>query len=110
MVRLYLAGDEATARLRPLLKSEDTHAREEAAVLLGLLGDRSAVPALMGLLKDRNPRRFRYTLPGASSRPSVPLYWSAAILLGRFGEQAAVPLMVELLGSTSPDEYSFAAA
>ena len=106
MVRLYLAGDEATARLRPLLKSEDTHAREEAAVLLGLLGDRSAVPALMGLLKDRNPRRFRYTLPGASSRPSVPLYWSAAILLGRFGEQAAVPLMVELLGSTSPDEYS----
>ena len=106
MVQLYLTGDEAVPRLRPLLESEDLHTREEAAVLLGLLGDRSAVPALMGLLKDRNPRRFRYTLPEASSRPSVPLYWSAAILLGRFGERAAVPLMLDLLGSTPPDEYS----
>ena len=105
MVQLYLAGDEAVPRLRPLLESKNPHAREEAAVLLGLLGDRSAVPALMGFLKDRNPRRFRYTLPEASSRPSVPLYWSAVILLGRFGEHAAVPLMLDLLGSTPPDEY-----
>jgi HEAT repeat protein len=105
MLQLYLTGDEAAPRLRPLLESENPHAREEAAVLLGLLGDRSAVPALMGFLKDRNPRRFRYALPEASSRPSVPLYWSAVILLGRFGEHAAVPLMLDLLGSTPPDEY-----
>jgi HEAT repeat protein len=106
MLQLYLAGDEAVSRLRPLLKSRNLQTREEATVLLGLLGDRSAVPALMGLLKDRNTRRFRYALPQASSRPSVPLYWSAVILLGRFGERAAVPLMVDLLGSTPPEEYS----
>ena len=105
MVRLYLAGEEAAGWLRPLLESEDRRVREEAAVLLGLLGDRSAVPALIGFLEDRNTRRFEYTLPEASSRPSVPLYWTAAILLGRFREQAAVPLMLELLGSTPPEDY-----
>ena len=105
MAYLYLTGEEAIPPLRPLLESQVTQAREEAAVLLGLLGDRSAVPSLMGFLKDRNSRRFRYTLPEASSRPSVPLYWSAAILLGRFRERAAVPLMLDLLGSTPTDAY-----
>ena len=105
MVQLYLAGDDAASRLRPLLESKNPQAREEAALLLGLSGDRSAVPALLEFLKERNPRRFRYALPEASSRPSVPLYWSAAILLGRFCERAAVPLMVDLLGSTPPDQY-----
>jgi HEAT repeat protein len=105
MVRLYLAGDEAVPRLRPLLESANRRAREEAAVLLGLLSDPSAVPVLMEFIRQRNPRRFRYSLPEASSRPSVPLYWSAVILLGRFGEHAAVPLMIDLLGSTPPDEY-----
>jgi NADPH-dependent 2,4-dienoyl-CoA reductase/sulfur reductase-like enzyme len=105
MVQLYLAGEEAAPPLRSLLKSPNLPAREEAAILLGLAGDRAAVPALMGFLKNRNQRRFRYTLPEASSRPSVPLYWSAAILLGRFGERTAVPLMLDLLGSASPNAY-----
>jgi len=105
MAYLYRTGEKAVPRLRPLLHSQVTEVREEAAVLLGLLGDRSAVPALLGFLEERNPRRFRYTLPEASSRPSVPLYWSAAILLGRFRERSAVPLMLELLASTPPDAY-----
>jgi HEAT repeat protein len=97
MVRLYLAGDRALPLLRPLLEAEDQRAYEQAALLLGLLGDPAAVPALLEFLQQRNTRRFEYTLPQASSRPSVPLYWSAAILLGRFGEPRAVPAMLDLL-------------
>jgi len=106
MTPLYLAGDESIPWLRPRLESDNVRAREEAAVLLGLLGDRSAVPALMTFLETRNPRRFCYTLPEASSRPSVPLYWSAAILWGRFGERGAVPWMMDILRSTPPEAYA----
>ncbi|TVS20390.1 MAG: FAD-dependent oxidoreductase [Planctomycetaceae bacterium] len=102
MVRLYLAGDQARKRLRPLLAGDPGPARDEAALILGMLGDRTAVPVLIEWLEQRNVRRFVYTLPEASHRPSVPLYWSAVILLGRFGERQAVPAMIELLGDPPP--------
>jgi hypothetical protein len=106
MVRLYLAGDEARDRLRPFVDGNHGTARDEAALVLAMLGDRSAVPVLIEWLEQRNPRRFTFTLPEASSRPSVPLYWSAVILLGRFGEKQAVPAMLELLGSPPPEDYA----
>ena len=102
MVELYLAGRSALPVLRPLLESPDESTREEAVLLLGMLGDRAAVPALMEFLRKRNPRTFRFFLPEATSRPSVPLYWSAVVLLGRFQEKQAVPPMLELLAD--PDE------
>lgn len=108
MVRLYLAGDDARPWLRPLLDSDKRAAREEAALLLGILGDRAAAPQLMELLQQRNPRRFTFQLPQASSRPSVPLYWSAVILLGRLSEQRAVPellALLALLGNPPPADY-----
>jgi HEAT repeat protein len=104
MVDIYLEGDKAASRLRPLLKSQNRQVYEEAAVLLGLLGDRSAVPALMEFLKERNTRRFEFTLDQATSRPSVPLYWVSIILLGRFEEKAAVPDMLAVLNSPPPPE------
>jgi hypothetical protein len=123
MVKLYLAGDKALPLLRPLLGSENRRideepipwmrplqgqesrrVQEEVAVLLGLLGDRSAVPTLLEFIKERNTRQFRYTLPNASSRPSVPLYWSSVILLGRFQEKEAVPAMLDLLSMSPPPE------
>jgi HEAT repeat protein/ribulose 1,5-bisphosphate synthetase/thiazole synthase len=123
MVELYLAGDEAIPLLRPLIEpkskrtdeelipelkplagTENPQIREEAAVLLGLLGDRSAIPALMEFLEERDTRQFEYKLPLASSRPSVPLYWSSAILLGRFQEKKAVPAMLDLLSLSPPPE------
>ena len=104
MVQLYLAGGEARSWLRPLLDSDDPAVRDEAALVLGMLGDRSAVPILIQWLQQRNPRRFAYTLPDASHRPSLPLYWSAVVLLGRFGEARAVPAMLELLRETSPEQ------
>ena len=70
-----------------------------------MLGDQSAIPSLLGFLKQHNTRRFEYTLPYASSRPSVPLYWSAAILLGRLGVKEAVPTLTEILSkSPSPEK------
>lgn len=128
MVQLYLAGEKSIPLLRPLLSlkneqifldkspsnvkfsdppdlSEYRRMQEEVAVLLGLLGDRSVVPVLLDFIKERNTRRFEYTLPQASSRPSLPLYWTSVILLGRFGEEKAVPAMLELLAlSPSPEE------
>ncbi len=109
MVPLYLAGDQARDRLRPFLTGDHGPARDEAALLLGMLGDRTAVPVLIEWLEDRNVRRFAYTLPEASHRPSLPLYWSAVILLGRFGEQQAVPAMLELLGNPPPPKELAAA-
>ncbi len=97
MVELYLAGAPALPVLRPILESPNRAAREEAALLLGMLDDRTAVPMLIEFLKERNPRTFRFALPKASSRPSLPLYWSAVILLGRFQEEQAVPLMLPLI-------------
>ena len=102
MVDLYLAGEAAAPVLRPLVETPNRAVREEAVLLLGMLGDRAAVPALLELLRQRNPRTFCFTLPEATSRPSVPLYWSAVILLGRFQDQQAVPLMLQLLAD--PDE------
>jgi HEAT repeat protein len=90
--------------LESLIDSENPRIKEEAALLLGLLGDRSAVPALMEFLEERNTRQFEYKLPLASSRPSVPLYWSSAILLGRFREKEAVPAMLDLLSLSPPPE------
>jgi hypothetical protein len=104
MLQLYLAGDKSLPLLRPLLGSKNHLVHEEVAVVLGLLGDRSAVPALIEFLKERNTRRFEYKLPQASSRPSVPLYWTAVILLGRFGEKDAVPEMLSLLALSPPPE------
>lgn len=102
MVRLYLAGNESVDLLKPCLASKNSQIQEEAAVLLGLLGDKSAIPALLGFLEEKNARRFEFTLPLASSRPSVPLYWTSVILLGRLGEKKAVPLMVDLLKTSPP--------
>jgi NADPH-dependent 2,4-dienoyl-CoA reductase/sulfur reductase-like enzyme len=109
MVQLYLAGDQARDRLRPLLTGDrGPAARDEAALILGMLGDRTAVPVLIAWLEERHPRRFVYTLPEASHRPSLPLYWSAVILLGRLGEKQAVPAMLELLGNPPPEELAAA--
>ena len=102
MLQIYLAGDKSIPLLRPMLGSDNRSKHEEVAVLLGMLGDRSSIPALIEFLKERNTRRFEYTLPHASSRPSVPLYWSAIILLGRFGEETAVPMMTEILSGPPP--------
>ncbi|MBP8255678.1 MAG: FAD-dependent oxidoreductase [Opitutaceae bacterium] len=107
MVQLYLAGTQSAPLLRPLLAADRIEVREEAAVILGLIGDRSAIPALLGFLQTRNLRTFEFKLPGASSRSSVPLFWSSIILLGRFGEKAAAPLMEEMLAKLSPSDPSF---
>ncbi|MDZ7620037.1 MAG: FAD-dependent oxidoreductase, partial [Patescibacteria group bacterium] len=102
MVELYLAGQSALPVLSSLLESPDVSTREEAVLLLGMLGDRAAVPGLMEFLRKRNPRTFCFSLPEATSRPSVPVYWSAVVLLGRFQEKQAVTPMLELLAD--PDE------
>ncbi|KPL11754.1 MAG: hypothetical protein AMS26_19550, partial [Bacteroides sp. SM23_62] len=60
--------------------------------------------ALLEFLKESNTRQFEYKLPLASSRPSVPLYWSSVILLGRFQEKEAVPAMLDLLSMSPPPE------
>ena len=105
MAGIYLEGGKAASLLRPLLKSGNPSAREEAAVLLGMLGDKSSIPVLMDILKNRNTRRFEYTLDQASSRPSVPLYWISVILLGRMEVKESVPLMVEILNEPpAPDK------
>ena len=105
MAGIYLEGGKAASLLRPLLKSEKQSVREEAAVLLGMQGDRSAIPALMDFLKNRHTRRFEYTLDQASSRPSVPLYWISVILLGRMEVKESVPVMLEILNEPpGPDK------
>ncbi|GEM_PF-6239757 len=104
MTQLYIRGKESIPYLKPVLKTNDQIKLEEVVVLLGLLGDRSSVPYLLQFLKERNIRRFEYDLPYASSRPSLPLYWSAIVLLGRFGEKAAVPEMLNILNDSPKPE------
>jgi ribulose 1,5-bisphosphate synthetase/thiazole synthase len=110
MVGLYLAGEVSVPALRPLLDSDNKDVRADAALLLGMLGDRSAVPELLRCLKERNPRTHRFTLVDCSSRSSVPMWYASAILLGRFGEKAAVPLLTDVLKNPDacpPDLASF---
>lgn len=97
MTTLYLAGKESIPFLTPLLQSGNQLIREETAVLLGLMGERSAIPLLLTFLDERNTRRFEFQLAQASSRPSVPLYWTSVILLGRLKEKSAVPKLIKLL-------------
>lgn len=93
MVDLYLAGAPAAEHLEPLLKSDNTARRTEAALVLGMLGRREAGPVLLERLAARDPRTFAFSLPNGSSEPSVPVYWSAVILLGRMRvPQAAAPI------------------
>jgi len=111
MVGLYLAGEVSVPVLRPLLEDDDSDVRADAALLLGMLGDRSAVPELLRCLKERNPRTHRFTLVDCSSRSSVPMWYASAILLGRLRERAAVPLVTGVLrdpDSCPPDLASFA--
>ena len=111
MVDLYLAGEVSLPALRPLLKSDQYDVRADAALLLGMHGDRSAIPELLRCLEQRNSRTHRFTLVDCSSRPSVPMWYASAILLGRFQEKAAVPLLVHVLNARDqcpPDLASFA--
>jgi len=97
MVELYLAGPKSLPLVRPLVADPSRAKREEAALVLGMLGDRAAAPGLLEMLRDRSPRRLVFTMANASSHPSVPLCCSAAILLGRLREKQAVPLLKESL-------------
>jgi len=111
MVGLYLAGEASVPAIRPLLESDENDVRADTALLLGMLGDRSAVPELLRCLKERNPRTHRFTLVDCSSRSSVPMWYASAILLGRLGEKAAVPLLTDVLtdpDTCPPDLASFA--
>jgi len=97
MVDLYLAGPVAADCLLPLLKADDAARRTEAALVLGMLGRREAVPVLLERLAAKDLRTFAFSLPNGSSEPSVPVYWSAVILLGRLQAQQAVGPLVDLL-------------
>jgi hypothetical protein len=111
MVGLYLAGEVSVPALRPLLDSDESDVRADAALLLGMLRDRSAVPELLRCLEQRNSRTRRFTLVDCSSRSSVPMWYASAILLGRFREKTAVPLVTDLLRDADacpPDLASFA--
>ena len=111
MVELYLAGDVSVPALRPLLESDANDVRADAALLLGMHGDGSAIPELLRCLEQRNARTHRFTLVDCSSRPSVPMWYASVILLGRFREKAAVPLLVDVLNDPDrcpPDLASFA--
>lgn len=97
MRRLYLAGKTSIPRLRPLLQSEDADVRTDAAFVLGMLGDRAAIPELLRTLETRNCRINAFKLEGCSWRSSLLAYRSSAILLGRLKERQAVPELLELI-------------
>lgn len=79
IVRLRAAGRDAEPGLLRILVDPAHHpgARARAADLLGDLGARSAVPALVE------------TLTGSS----VQLRWSAAQALGRIGDPSSIPAL-----------------
>ncbi|MCX6906508.1 MAG: FAD-dependent oxidoreductase [Verrucomicrobia bacterium] len=97
MVELYLAGERAVPALKPLLDSADAAKHTEAALVLGMLHQRDAIPSLLDVLARRDARMFTFSLPRASSRPSVPAYQAAVILLGRFQAKEAVGPITALL-------------
>ena len=110
MRQLYLAGEASIPRLRPLLGSSDPAVRTDAALVLGMLGDRAAADELLRILKTRHPRTHAFQLEGCCWRPSLPAYQSSVILLGRLRENRAVPELVELIDnprSCSPYLASF---
>jgi len=102
MVDLYLEGPAAAPALRPLLDSPERRTREEAALVLGLMQDRAAIPPLLEFVRQRNKRTLTATWPRANSIASMPLYYSAVILLGRLQAGEAAPLLRELIAS--PEE------
>jgi ribulose 1,5-bisphosphate synthetase/thiazole synthase len=97
MRRLYLAGEASIPRLRTLLNSSDQAVRTDAALVLGMLGERAATAELLRILETRDRRTHAFQLKGCSWRPSLPAFQSSVILLGRFQEKRAVPELVELI-------------
>jgi len=111
MTDLYLAGQRSIPALKPLLASADPNVRADAALVLGILGDRSAIPALLEFLKQKNSRTHTYRIPECSSRTSVPLYWASVVLLGRLEVKEAAGPIADLLEDPEkcpPDLASFA--
>ncbi len=111
LAELYLAGPKVVDAVRPLLASDDPLVRADAALILGIHGDRAAVPELLACLKRKEARSHVFTLVDCSSRRSVPMYCSSVILLGRFKVKEAVPPIVGLLAdpaNCSPALASFA--
>jgi hypothetical protein len=95
-----------------LLKSPSARVRERAAVALGELGDRRAVPALIETLKDEDAvvrEHAASALSDLGDRRAVPALIEtlrdenavvrehAATALGSLGDKQAVPAMIEAL-------------
>jgi hypothetical protein len=91
MIDCYRAGQKAIPALTTVLNSTSTEARAQAAILLGMQGQRSAIPALLEILaagERMNGERKPITWKSARITPQP--FTGAVILLGRFREKQAV--------------------
>jgi hypothetical protein len=91
-------GDEAVPGLIGLLSAEDKEVRFAAALALGILGRREAVPELRRALWEEHRE---LTARGAAPRRSA-----AVILLGMIGDGEAVPDLIKFLQEPDIDPHA----
>lgn len=112
MIACYRAGPRAIPALTSALASTGILARAQAAVVLGMLGDRKAVPVLLEILAAGKGMDGEGHAGGWTSGKITPqLFTGAVILLGRFGEKQAAPGIRDLIkdrGMCPPEMASYA--
>lgn len=80
-----IGGLETTRTILPFLDHEQTAIREQAALALALIKDRSTVPVLIN-----------------KSRKQDPAQWSYVYALYRLADRSAIPVLHEVLANPSP--------
>ena len=91
-------GQEAVPKLLEVLKAPEPERRFSAAIALGIMRRKEAVPELRRALKER---RKELDAPKAAPRAVA-----AVILLGMIGDKEAVPDLIEFLSRPDIDPHS----
>jgi cyclophilin family peptidyl-prolyl cis-trans isomerase/HEAT repeat protein len=80
-----IGGLETTGSILPFLDHEQTIVREQAALALALIKDRSTVPVLINKIRKQDPAQ-----------------WSYIYALYRLADRSTIPVLHEVLANPSP--------
>ena len=83
---------DVAERLKVLLEEKEPLYRYNAAIALGVMGDKSALPVLRELLKNRDCFYFKDCRRSNQFRSAI-----GACLLGRIGEPCDIPLLTDIV-------------
>ena len=98
-----IMGDAVAEKLIPCLESENENLRKHAAIALGLLDNKKALPLLRQMAAERD-----IFIPKSSVKFTYARGVSAVYLLGRMGDSDSAELLLDIVRSGGEfDEHSF---